>query len=433
MNPYSANKCKNCIHHSEAESQESCCGIGANRNSGKPCYAFAPANSEIAYDHASNIVNSTRYKVTLINFIKAATVAVAVGIIALLVAEWDSDSMSFIWIMAAIGLFCLVAGGILYWVYHVRRKNMAYDLQQKLNAPLTAEYIFKALGERHMNPEFRDGTQDMAFVSHRQTYLLRYDGVTVFLLHRTMTDDSCESLLLDASLKINQSILTTKVFVSTRDDGMVAVDSLCNAHVNTCKAFDDTFWEYFYDLECTVNRVFDSIDYAQNQSASNNSRSEIYQPEFRLFPSIVKMVSTGQILIEALTDEAWIRDIVQSKCPNEGIRAEWDNFKIKRVDNYGDYKLIIYEFPEPKFAPEAKYAAVVVNTSTLEADYYTLEMSDNDLWFYCGATEDEHLNYGEAEYNDLDHFIEWVLGQNKVVAAKADWSKATVSTPKNVN
>jgi hypothetical protein len=168
----------------------------------------------------------------------------------------------------------------------------------------------------------------------------------------------------------------------------------------------------------------------------NGSRQDLYSIEYRWLPGLVNAVSTGQTPIEALTDETWIRDIVQSRCSNEEIRIEWGNFKIKRVDNYGGYKLIIYEFPEPKFVPEAKYAAVLINTDTLKADYYTLEKSTEDKWYYCAVTENGHLNYGEAHNSDLDHFIEWVFGQNKEIEASTDWSKRGVAMPpasKSVN
>ena len=436
MNPYSANKCKNCVHHAKNDEGELFCGIGGNCNSNEPCGAFAPANFEIAYKHASNIVDSAIYKFTLTRFIKACTIAVGFAILALIIAEWESDSVAFIWWVGAAAFLLLIVGGVLYWEYHIRRKNLEYTVEQKFNESLTEDYILKALNERNKKSELLkkdDGQSDgILFTSRGQRFLLSYSGTTIFLLHRTGGFNMDEARQSEVAERIGREILTTKVFVTRLDDGEIIVDSICNMHINTCKTFNSCFWEYFYDLERTVNKVYENMGDAQPVSpVQNNSRHEMYQPEFRWFPGLVEMVSKGITPIEALTDQEWIRTTIQSKCQNDEWRAEWDNFKIKRVDNYGDYKLIIYEFPEPKFAPEAKYAAVMLNTATLQADYYTLEMSDNDMWFYCGATEEEHFNYGEAEHTDLDHFIEWVLGKKKEVGVKTDWS--TVSTPKNVN
>ena len=128
MNPYSANKCKNCIHHSKNDEGELFCGIGGNCNSNEPCGAFAPANSEIAYEHASNIVNSVSHKFTLTRFIKACTIAVGFAILALIVAAWESDSIPFIWWVGAAAFLLLIVGVILYWEYHIRHKNLEYTV-----------------------------------------------------------------------------------------------------------------------------------------------------------------------------------------------------------------------------------------------------------------------------------------------------------------
>jgi hypothetical protein len=104
-------------------------------------------------------------------------------------------------------------------------------------------------------------------------------------------------------------------------------------------------------------------------------------------------------------------------------KEEWNSFKINRVDKFGDYKLIIYQFPEPKVAPEAKYGAVLLNTNTLDSNYYTLEMSVEDRWFYGGVSEDRHLNYGKAESADLDRFIEWIFSNDKQIEASTAYTK----------
>ena len=54
------------------------------------------------------------------------------------------------------------------------------------------------------------------------------------------------------------------------------------------------------------------------------------------------------------------------RCSDEDVKSEWKQFKIVRVDKFGDYKLIIYQFPKPRIAYEAKYAALMINTRSFE-------------------------------------------------------------------
>ena len=92
--------------------------------------------------------------------------------------------------------------------------------------------------------------------------------------------------------------------------------------------------------------------------------------------------------------------------------TELAKFRVLSVNDYGEIKQVVYQFPEPQAAPEAKYGAVLINTRTLEYQYYTLEMSNDDLWCYGGVKDEQHLNYGEAKSADLESFLTWVLSDN---------------------
>lgn len=145
----------------------------------------------------------------------------------------------------------------------------------------------------------------------------------------------------------------------------------------------------------------------------------IYSLAYRLIPLFVRCVSQKEVPISALWNEEAMKNELRNKdrYVNE---AELTKFRVLSVSDYGEIKQVVYQFPEPQIAPEAKYGAVLVNTRTLECQYYTLEMSDNGLWFYCGVNENkQHLNYGEAKNSDLDSFLTWVLSDNKIIEAQS--------------
>ena len=50
------------------------------------------------------------------------------------------------------------------------------------------------------------------------------------------------------------------------------------------------------------------------------------------------------------------------------------------------YILIIYNFPEPAEVQEAAYGAVLLNRSTTQAEYYTLEKSFDGKWALASKT-----------------------------------------------
>lgn len=153
-------------------------------------------------------------------------------------------------------------------------------------------------------------------------------------------------------------------------------------------------------------------------------RKDIYQPEFRWMPDVLlKAVQTKQIVPDALTDEEWLRRSIQERTSSGAMAQEWESFKINRVENYGEYKLIVYQFPEPKIVPEAKYGAVLLNTDSMELNYYTLELSFDNKWVYGSMTSERHANYGSYNTPDLDKFIEWIFSKDKNFEGGVDYTK----------
>lgn len=169
-------------------------------------------------------------------------------------------------------------------------------------------------------------------------------------------------------------------------------------------------------VEVYFQEYYRLIEYDADTNVSR--RNNIYLPEFRWLPDVVfTAVTKGNLAPEALVDEDWIRKEIQNRITDTSILKEWNSFKINSVDNYGDYKLIIYQFPTPKVVPEAKYGAVLMNTKTIEINYYTLEMTLNNKWVYGSMSSECHNNYGEVDSADLDKFIEWIFTKDKQVVA----------------
>ena len=301
--------------------------------------------------------------------------------------------------------------------------------------PVTLDYMEKQLKIHNCEVEAIEEGRGFYFTSHGINYTLSFSNKRALLICTiSCRSDINEEALADLTYRISCELLNIKVFVR-RDEGnpeVQNIDIVCHFHTATKAAFDSCFWENLHDMEIAIDRLYRGLDAIETQA-----RPDHYNPVYKAIPMLIEAIASGDYAVEALTDEEWIRSNIQKRCQSAGGREEWNKFKINRVERYGDYKLIVYEFPEPKIAPEAKYGAILLNTQTLQADYYTLEMSVGGIWFYCGVTKEQHLNYGETEHNDLDHFIEWVVCRNKEVNLITNWATedkpAEIVTPKNVN
>lgn len=146
-------------------------------------------------------------------------------------------------------------------------------------------------------------------------------------------------------------------------------------------------------------------------------RNGIYGPKYYFIPQLLDDVYNGRLTMESLTDEEWLRQnirIYYMEHDGKEYIKEWDDFKIQSVNTYGDYKLIIYAFPQPKKIAEALYGAILLNIETRQAYYYTLEYSYNNEWVLGSMNANgEHNNYGTVDSPDLDNFIAWIFNSNK--------------------
>lgn len=188
------------------------------------------------------------------------------------------------------------------------------------------------------------------------------------------------------------------------------------AHMIYMDEFERYFERFAHWLGSAHNRVMNVYSKLVDPAFE---RIYIYSLAYRLLPLFVRGVSQKEIPISALWNEEVMKNELRNK-ERHVDELDLAKFRVLSVNDYGEIKQVVYQFPEPKIAPEAKYGAVLVNTRTLECQYYTLEMSDNERWFYCGVNNNkQHLNYGEAKNSDLESFLTWVLGNEKTIEAQS--------------
>lgn len=212
--------------------------------------------------------------------------------------------------------------------------------------------------------------------------------------------------------EVAESLVVVKIYTSesSDDDGVVTVRFAVETLVQYTDEFRVQFSRYMNILAEARQRFGALLE--KYRTYDNLRRSDIYNKEYHEIHAIVDGVTDGNINPEALSDESGLRGYLRRDC-DPSMQAEWDAFRIVRVDNYGDYKLIIYQFPEPKEVPEALYGAVLLDTTTNHADYYTLEYSYNGKWVYGSTSRGKHFNYGEVDTPNLELFILWILSSDK--------------------
>ena len=426
--------CANCLHCGADENNEQVCAINYDTHA-RRCRAFAPKNDNIEKDHARNIAVNA-YELAMYATICGGVLITIVVLVGMTVG-FELLGNKFVWALVASGALYLAVASILYLVTRLRRNSISQELRKELEAEacqkalpklLTRNSIKNFLTQRGLSPEPIDGNDGFNFTSHDTYYRLLYDGERDLTIRY-----GCELEENDAT--IAQKIINTydgdvfgafrKVYEFTKD-GEVKYALMCEIDffAEYVDYFERAFPRYLHSVELAVNNLFVSLNrYEREVQNEDNSRGDIYNPEYRLIPHMLQRVKSDHLLPDALVDEEWIRREIQTRCSSNECKEEWDSFKINRVNKFGDYKLIIYQFPEPKVAPEAKYGAVLLNTNTLDSNYYTLEMSVEDRWYYGGVSEDRHLNYGEAESTDLDRFIEWIFSNDKQIEASTDYNK----------
>lgn len=307
-------------------------------------------------------------------------------------------------------------------LFNSSRKKKTYD-------GYTVENVMEYLRQEGLCPETdANDAKVVRFKYQRKSINIAIidNFCRVSSLWRAASDETNSEAMYAAVMKVMDEYRYIRVIYS-RDILEFAVDQIITS-LNHFKEVFNLSLDLISEAEQIHQREYNNLAGPEDADESYR-RNDIYHPEFRWMPDVLfKAVSEGTLDPAALTDEDWIRKNIQKNAAISYVAQEWDSFKINRVDNYGDYKLIVYQFPEPKVVPEAKYGAVLMNTQTLAIDYYTLEMTYNGKWVYGSMSTECHNNYGEVDTADLDKFIEWIFTKDKVVVASRDYTKERQET-----
>ena len=332
-----------------------------------------------------------------------------------------TDIMFPVSIIAAI--CSIIAGIVLFFIRWMKRKKIEAEIFQAHT--LTNEKIMDIIRFEGYYPQLNDDGI-ISFKIEGSTYCIDRDGAKLRLSYvRALSPlelGVTVAQIKELAAAVSEGIIMAKVDFEELSEGdrlgiITYLYTFCYYDEELRKAFP----VYLNIVQEAMARFGRGLELLPKESPR---RDDIYQPEFRWLPDVIfKAVSEERLAPEALVDEEWIRTKIKKGISTSEIAKEWVSFKINRVDNYGDYKLIVYQFPEPKVVPEAKYGAVLMNTKTLEIDYYTLEMTYNGKWVYGSMTTERHSNYGEVDTDDLDKFIEWIFTKDKQVVASQDYTK----------
>ena len=307
-------------------------------------------------------------------------------------------------------------------LFNSSRKKKTYD-------GYTVENVMEYLRQEGFCPETdANDAKVVSFKYQRKSMNIAIidNFCRVSSLWRATRDETNLEAMYASTMKVMDEYRYIRVIYS-RDILEFAVDQIITS-LNHFKEVFNLSLDLISEAEQIHQREYNNLAGPEDADESYR-RNDIYHPEFRWMPDVLfKAVSEGTLDPAALTDEDWIRKNIQKNAAISYVAQEWDSFKINRVDNYGDYKLIVYQFPEPKVVPEARYGAVLMNTQTLAIDYYTLEMTYNGKWVYGSMSTECHNNYGEVDTDDLDKFIEWIFTNDKTVVASRDYTKERQET-----
>lgn len=319
---------------------------------------------------------------------------------------------------------CLAIGFMLVALICLDYYYLKYKRKKKVFGELTSSAIEQIIKIEGFYPQKRDGI--IYFKSDGQAYEIHHDAPKLSLVYRFIYDGTY-NVALSAAFKAQDAIICGKISLTQLADEPQKIGVTLS--VETLTHFTDelklNFAHYFQilnDLGALFNDRYLKLTSKRDCEDVSYRRNGIYGPEYYFIPQMIDDIYNGRLAMEALTDEEWLRQNIRKYCIEHDEKefvGEWDDFKIQSVNTYGDYKLIIYAFPQPKKIPEALYGAVLLNMETRQAHYYTLEYSYNNEWVLGSMDANgEHNNYGTVDSPDLDNFIAWIFNSNKQKAKK---------------
>ena len=136
-----------------------------------------------------------------------------------------------------------------------------------------------------------------------------------------------------------------------------------------------------------------------------------YHVQQYFIPEMVECVKDGYLPFIALFPSAQWYCNLRMDYDIEELKAAkvWESFEKIQVDD--DTMIVLYTFPQPEDVSEALYGAVLLNHSTNDLKYFTLEASYEDKWAVCSKDTSMHSCLDFWDSADKDKFIQWVMGR----------------------
>lgn len=138
-----------------------------------------------------------------------------------------------------------------------------------------------------------------------------------------------------------------------------------------------------------------------------------YNVQQYFIPELVECVKEGYLPYIALFPSAQWFSNLRMEYDIEDLKAAkvWESFEKIEIDQ--DRMIILYTFPQPEEVPEALYGAVLLDHSTADIQYFTLEASFNDRWAKCTRSTSMHSLKGFMDAPDKDEFVQWAMDEFK--------------------
>ena len=412
--------CKNCNHRKFDPSRGLVCGLTNERGDfWHDCEQFEPSEAYIAQKRAGERRQEAKKERSEKSYAGIFGVVILTYLWCLVSMLWgEKNFTATVWTLLAAG-FVLAGGGTTYYLY--RRSQ----LKKITFGRLTQKKIIERLRIDGFQPH-QDADGEIGFKANGDKYWISYDAPKFTLRSIWSCKKEDIDLMRAIANKVMQDVVIVKVFVSDyieeQETALIAisVETLISYEVE----LQEQFTTFIQIVEVAQRRIIEmrqkyEVEQSVTQEVSILRRRDIYNKEYVWLAGAVDAVTDGQLPPVALSDEDWLRKNMQHGCV-PSMQAEWDAFRIVHADNYGDYRLILYQFPEPKEVPEALYGAVLLDTTTHKADYYTLEYSYNGKWVLGSTSRGKHSNYGEVETPDLEQFIAWIFNSDKQLCHYTD-------------
>ena len=136
-----------------------------------------------------------------------------------------------------------------------------------------------------------------------------------------------------------------------------------------------------------------------------------YDVQQHFIPEMVECVRDGYLPFIALFPSAQWYSNLRMEYELEELKAAkvWESFE--KIEVNEDNMIILYTFPQPEAVSEALYGAVLLNQSTNNLNYFTLEASYEDKWAVCSRDTSMHSCHGFWDSADKEKFVQWAMGR----------------------